>query len=546
MPIDFPSNPTLNQIFSTNTKSWIYGTAGWKAYDIQGTVANNVVRQTTASSNQTLFTVPNYVQGQNQIRVFINGVRQNNVVDFAETSSTTITLTDPATVGDNVAFEVITYAGTPVFTGIYPTIIDDTSTNATRYPLFAQGTGGSLSIVNTDSTGLTFNPSSAELTVGSLKFGDGTTQSTTALALAQAAYGKANAEGTINNTQNTNITNVNTFAQAAYTQANTVPTNINTRGIQTNANYFPSFVDANNATNATETVHTHANLTWNPSTGVFSAPTFSGAGTSLTGTASSLSVGGSAGSAANLTGGNITGNYILSNASSPNTVYLQFGDNTGWTYRFMTNVSGTPTARFSFVDSGNFTAVGSVTASSFSGAGTGLTGTASGFTANNATYWAGLPLPTAGAVPGASNIPRTDVNGYLFVNYINSNTAVSENPTVGNVIVVNSSNDGYYRKSTPANIYGGSWSSWYAGQVAQDQLGSYAYLGYGAAATTAITAGTNQAGSLLRFWGSSGAVNAGMTSTTAAGATPSGTWKPVGSSTSTASLVKHSMWVRVA
>lgn len=443
MPIDFPSNPTLNQIFSTNTKSWIYGTAGWKAYDIQGTVANNVVRQTTASSNQTLFTVPNYVQGQNQIRVFINGVRQNNVVDFSETSTSSITLTSPATLGDNVAFEVITYAGTPVFTGVYPTIIDDTSTNATRYPLFAQGTGGSLSIVNTDSTGLTFNPSSAELTVGSLKFGDGTTQSTTALALAQAAYGKANAEGTINNTQNTNITAVNTFAQAAYTQANTVPTNINTRGIQTNASYFPTFVDANNATAASETVHTHANYSFNPSTGALSATSFSG-------------------------------------------------------------------------------------------------------TANNATYWAGLPLPTAGAVPGASNIPRTDVNGYLFVNYINSNTAVSENPTVGNVIVVNSSNDGYYRKSTPANLYGGSWSSWYAGQVAHDQLGSYAYLGYGAASTTAITAGTNQAGSGLRFWGSAGALNATQVSTQAAGATPSGTWKPVGTVTQTTSLVKHSMFVRVA
>ena len=443
MPIDFPSNPTLNQIFSTNTKSWIYGTAGWKAYDIQGTVANNVVRQTTASSNQTLFTVPNYVQGQNQIRVFINGVRQNNVIDFAETSTSSITLTSPATLGDNVAFEVITYAGTPVFTGVYPTIIDDTSTNGSRYILFSQATGGSLSIVNTDSTGLVFNPSSAELTLGSVKFGDTTTQSTSAIPLAQAAFNSANA-------------GVN-LATAAYAQANSsgTPTNINTRGIQTNNSYFPTFVDANNATNASETVHTHANYSFNPSTGTLSA-------------------------------------------------------------------------------------------TSFSGAGTGLTGTASGFTANNATYWAGLPLPTAGAVPGASNIPRTDVNGYLFVNYINSNTAAAENPTVGDVIVVNSSNDGYFRKSTPTNLYNGSWSSWYASQVAQGQLGSYAYLGYGAASTTAITAGTNQAGSGLRFWGSAGALNATQVSTQAAGATPSGTWKPVGTVTQTTSLVKHSMFVRVA
>ena len=38
--------------------------------------------------------------------------------------------------------------------------------------------------------------------------------------LATAAYGKANAEGTINNTQNTWITNVNTLATAAYGEAN--------------------------------------------------------------------------------------------------------------------------------------------------------------------------------------------------------------------------------------------------------------------------------------------------------------------------------------
>jgi hypothetical protein len=66
----------------------------------------------------------------------------------------------------------------------------------------------------------------------------------------------------------------------------------------------------------------------------------------------------------NLNGGSILGNFTIGNASSPNTNYFQFGDNTGWTFRFMTSVSGTPTTRFSFVDNGNFTAVGSVTANS--------------------------------------------------------------------------------------------------------------------------------------------------------------------------------------
>jgi hypothetical protein len=275
MPINFPSNPTLNQIFSTNTKSWIYGTNGWKAYDVIGTVANNSVTQVTATGGQTSFTVPDYVQGQNQIRVFINGVRQNNIVDFTETTSSSITLTSPATAGDNVAFEVITYAGTPLQIGL-PTIIDDTTTNATRFPLFVQSTGGGLNIVNTDSTGFTFNPSTGALTIASIVFGDATTQATAANTIpvntfAQAAFNSANAGVTL--------------ATSAYAQANAAatPTSINTRGLQASASYFLTFVDANNSTNAAETIHTHGNLNYNPSSGSLSANSL-GIGTSASGT----------------------------------------------------------------------------------------------------------------------------------------------------------------------------------------------------------------------------------------------------------------------
>lgn len=62
-----------------------------------------------------------------------------------------------------------------------------------------------------------------------------------------------------------------------------------------------------------------------------------------------------------LTGGTLSGNLLIANAASPNTYYFQFGDNSGWKFRYMTNVSGTPTERFGFTDTGNFSAVGSVT-----------------------------------------------------------------------------------------------------------------------------------------------------------------------------------------
>ena len=55
-----------------------------------------------------------------------------------------------------------------------------------------------------------------------------------------------------------------------------------------------------------------------------------------------------------------SGNQLVAQATSPNTRYLQFGDNTGWNYRFMTNVSGTPTMRFNFSDTGTFTASGRI------------------------------------------------------------------------------------------------------------------------------------------------------------------------------------------
>ena len=75
-----------------------------------------------------------------------------------------------------------------------------------------------------------------------------------------------------------------------------------------------------------------------------------------------------------LTGGTLTGNLLFANATSPFSNYIQFGDNTGWNFRFMTSVSGTPTTRFTFSDSGNFTAVGTGTFSGAVSANAGISG----------------------------------------------------------------------------------------------------------------------------------------------------------------------------
>ena len=105
----------------------------------------------------------------------------------------------------------------------------------------------------------------------------------------------------------------------------------------------------NSATTATN-ANTASAIVARDASGNFSAGTITAA---LTGTASGNLP---------LSGGTLTGNLLFANATSPNTNYIQFGDNTGWNFRFMTSVSGTPTVRFTFADAGNFTAVGNVTA----------------------------------------------------------------------------------------------------------------------------------------------------------------------------------------
>src|ERR1019366_3707587 len=81
-----------------------------------------------------------------------------------------------------------------------------------------------------------------------------------------------------------------TASANVFTCSATNATNITTTNdLATNATYYPVFQTATGGTNPLKTDST--GLTYNPSTGVFFAEVFSGAGTSLTGTAASLTVG---------------------------------------------------------------------------------------------------------------------------------------------------------------------------------------------------------------------------------------------------------------
>lgn len=72
-------------------------------------------------------------------------------------------------------------------------------------------------------------------------------------------------------------------------------------------------------------------------------------------------------------------------------------------------------------------------------------------TASNSSLLGGLGLQSASTVIGANQIARSDGSGYVFFNYINSNTANSENPGVSQVIVTNGG-DNYYRKASISHL----------------------------------------------------------------------------------------------
>jgi len=235
MPINFPNNPSLNQVYVSNTKSWVFNGYGWKSYDAVGTVANTSATQITATNGQSVFNTPSYIQGRNEIRVFINGVRQNNISDYVETSTSSITLTSSAVAGDNVAFEVSTYAGSP-WNIDYPNIINNISSDANLYPLFTNITSGRLTIVNTSNGNLTYNPLTGRLNAQSIGFPDGTTQNTAATAAAspidQYARNTANAAFTAaNNATNisgsSRISNNTTSISIANTGTGVITTNVN-------------------------------------------------------------------------------------------------------------------------------------------------------------------------------------------------------------------------------------------------------------------------------------------------------------------------------
>jgi hypothetical protein len=66
------------------------------------------------------------------------------------------------------------------------------------------------------------------------------------------------------------------------------------------------------------------------------------------------------------------------------------------------------------------------------------------------------------------------------------------------------------------------------------------------ASTATIVAGTDYSGSGLRFFGYTGTSTGAASGGTLPGTSPSGTWKAMGNVATATSLIKHTLYLRVA
>jgi hypothetical protein len=229
-----------------------------------------------------------------------------------------------------------------------PVNTTSSTTNASFFPLFVSSSSNGNQSVNLG-TSLTFNPSTNNLS---------TTTFTGALS------GNASTATTATNATNTAITDDTT----------------------TNATMYPTWVTASTGNLPQKTASTK--LTLNPSTGVLSSTSFTGAGTGLTGTASSLTAGNVT------TNANLTG--VITSSGNATSIASQTGTGTKFVVdtspTLVTPLLGTPT----------------------SGTLTNCTGTASGLTAGNVTTNANL-TGVITSVGNATSIASQTGTGTKFV-----------------------------------------------------------------------------------------------------------------------------------
>ena len=191
--------------------------------------------------------------------------------------------------------QVLTSAGsgTPTWSTpvSYATVTDDTTTNATRYPLFSSATSGNLTTEYTSSTRYQFNPSTGLLTAtgfsgsgASLTTLNASNVSSGTLGIAYGGTGlgttPTNGQLLIGNGTNYTLSTITAGSNITVTNASGSITIASTGGggstsitddTTTNATRYPLFADATSGT-ATTIYTSSTKYKYNPSSGELDAP----------------------------------------------------------------------------------------------------------------------------------------------------------------------------------------------------------------------------------------------------------------------------------
>ena len=168
MALNFPSSPTVGQVYYDTTSGFYYEWDGtvWKSYSPSSTSQIKVlddisssfdnVTTTFALTSSSVALTP--VNAQSLI-INLGGVIQDSTSDYT-VSGSNIEFTTPPSSG-------LTFSGVSLGPAINLTLTDiastnDTTTNSDFYPVFVDGTSATSPTVSTSK--LTFNPSTGKLT----------------------------------------------------------------------------------------------------------------------------------------------------------------------------------------------------------------------------------------------------------------------------------------------------------------------------------------------------------------------------------------------
>jgi hypothetical protein len=255
-----PSGATTVNVTDTNTNATYYPT-------FVSAAGTNQILYTDIATSALLYN-PNTATLQSENITVTNTLRPSRINDVLASGGT--------------SGQVLTSNGSsaPTWTTptAYATVTDDTTTNATRYPLFAATTAGNLTTEYVSSTKYQFNPSTGVLTAtqfsgsgagltsipNSALTNSSITVGSTAISLGASATTIAGLTSVTSTTFVGALSGNASTATSATSATNATNTAV-TDDTTTNATFYPTFV-SNTTGNLPQTVSS-TKLKFNPSTG---------------------------------------------------------------------------------------------------------------------------------------------------------------------------------------------------------------------------------------------------------------------------------------